>query len=78
MGLIDGGIAWAGSLGPDVPADELGRLLRLNSWLDAGYLPVGAALWTRKTPVLRGFAVAILVQGAFLLAFDLTMAGRCP
>ena len=56
---------------PPADPEELARLLIINSLLDVGYVLVGAILCTRKTPMLRGFGAAIIVQGLFLLVFDL-------
>jgi len=44
---------------------------RINGALDVASLVVGVVLLTRKPPMVRGFGLAIIVQGAFLLAFDL-------
>ncbi len=47
------------------------RLLKLNVFLDVGYVAVGAGLvhWG-KTPLLQGFGWAIVLQGMFLLLLD--------
>jgi hypothetical protein len=56
---------------PPADAEEFRRLLLINAGLDVGYLVVGALLLTRKRAMLRGFGVAILTHGLFLLVFDL-------
>ncbi|QEH38407.1 hypothetical protein OJF2_70080 [Aquisphaera giovannonii] len=76
-GLIDGLIAWYVLVGgPRAPA-ELLPVLRLNAGLDILYVAAGAALLGRGTPLLRGFGLAVLVQGAFLLALDGTFWRLC-
>ncbi len=54
-----------------VPPGELGRLLLINAGLDVGYLLAGTVLYTRTRPLLRGFGMAILMHGLFLLVLDL-------
>ncbi|MCS6950496.1 MAG: hypothetical protein RMM06_06460 [Armatimonadota bacterium] len=47
------------------------RLLRVNTWLDVGYVAVGAGLaFLGKTPLLHGFGWGVILQGGFLLLFD--------
>ena len=70
-GAVDGGIAYLGLVRDPVPPEELGRLLLLNAALDVGYLAAGTVLYTRTRPLLRGFGVAILMHGLFLLVLDL-------
>lgn len=63
-------------------AARLRRLLRLNAVLDVGYLAVGVALllaW--RTPEGLGHGLGVLIQGGFLLAFDVWHGwgvGRAP
>lgn len=71
-GFIDGAIAWFGLIGGDVPDHELAVILKINSGLDVAYLISGLILVTRKTPVLKGFGYAILLQGLFLIVLDVT------
>ncbi|RAK68211.1 DUF6992 family protein [Hymenobacter edaphi] len=61
---------------------ELEKLLLLNTGLDVAYLAAGAWLLARATrgaeprpERLRGFGQAVLLQGAFLLAFDAGLYG---
>lgn len=58
---------------------KLRRFLWLNAGLDVIYILVGAglAVWG-ATPMLDGFGWAIVIQGAFLLAFDGWHALRLP
>ncbi|WP_232822401.1 DUF6992 family protein [Thermus sediminis] len=70
-GLVDGAIAFAAWLGGGAEREALRRLLLLNAGLDLGYLALGLFLLSRREARLRGFGAAILVQGGFLLLFDL-------
>lgn len=71
-GLIDGIIGWANLLTLSVELDFLRKVLMVNSGLDLVYILTGIILATRKQPLLKGFGWAVLVQGAFLLVFDLS------
>jgi hypothetical protein len=75
-GAIDGAIAAVGARnrarrGPTDPV-RLRRVLLVNAVLDVGYVAVGAALTRRDR--WRGDGLAVVAQGAFLLALD-TAAG---
>ncbi len=77
-GVVDGAIAYAGirkrsSAGPTDPR-RLRRILLLNAGADVGYLVAAGALLRR--PRWRGDALAVLVQGGFLLALDAGAAAR--
>ena len=63
-------VVWA-LVDPVVDPDEFRRLLLVNGGLDVVYLVVGVVLVRRPEPLPRGFGIAVLVQGAFLLVFDL-------
>jgi len=65
---------WA-LLAPPESAADFVRLLQINAGLDVVYVLVGAALATRRGPWLRGFGWAIVVQGGFLLVYDLIWVG---
>lgn len=76
--LLTTDVETARALGPAASLDEqlsLERALLFNSGLDVGYLAVGAWLWERglrkDDDRLVGFGQSILLQGGFLLAFDL-------
>lgn len=91
-GAIDGAIAIAGALAlrrahargavadPERAAPErrrLRRLLWVNAGLDVGYVAAAIAilaLW--RTPTGLGHGLGVLVQGGFLLAFDVVHARR--
>jgi hypothetical protein len=93
-GAIDAAIAFIGnlsarqrlqndphSLEPDTTDQEtrkLSRLLWLNSGLDVGYVLGGAWLMRRTTDDLRGAGWGVLIQGGFLLIFDLFHALTLP
>ena len=76
-GLVDGAIALYALLGPPLAPQALASILRFNTGLDILYILAGLALLTRKNPRLQGFGLAIIVQGAFLLGFDLYFWSRC-
>lgn len=69
-GLIDGLIAWLAMHGASQPPAALLPLLRLNTGLDVLYILVGMFLLSRNGPILRGFGLGVVVQGAFLLILD--------
>lgn len=62
-------MVWA-AIAPIEDAAEFRRVLLINGGLDVLYLVVGVVLATRRGDIPRGFGVAILVQGAFLLLLD--------
>jgi hypothetical protein len=70
-GLVDGIIGWANLLGGPVEMDFLRNVLLINSGLDLAYITAGIVLATRQKPLLKGFGAAVLIQGVFLLLFDL-------
>ena len=79
-GLWGSDIAGARGLGVAESLSEqlwIERVLLFNAGLDVGYLALGAWLWERglRTGDERwvGFGQAVLIQGAFLLAFDLSL-----
>lgn len=71
-GAVDGAIALVGSRrraarGP-TPAGRLRMVLLVNAALDAGYVAAGG--WLVRDGRWRGDGLAVVVQGAFLLALD--------
>lgn len=74
-GLVDGALGLY-ALGRETPENLRGILL-FNAGLDVLYLLAGVLLFLRggKAPY-QGFGLAILVQGGFLLIFDLGHALR--
>ena len=76
-GLIDGLLAWSGFVKKAGPMDELARILLINAGLDLLYVSVGIILMTRRKPTVRGFGLAVLIQGLFLLGFDFFFWLRC-
>jgi hypothetical protein len=74
--LVDGAIAWFALVRPPLAARDLAPILLINAGLDPLYIVSGAFMLTRKTPKWRGFGMAIVFQGIFLLAFDLTFWRR--
>ena len=59
-------------------ATGLERVLWLNVGLDVGYVVLGGWLWERgartASSMLEGFGQSIVLQGAFLFAFDVAMS----
>ncbi|RDI96233.1 hypothetical protein DV704_03535 [Meiothermus sp. QL-1] len=70
-GLVNAALAYAGWLGEEPDPAHLRRLLWLNAGLDILYLLAGLFLLRQKNPLFRGFGLAVLFQGLFLLGFDL-------
>ena len=68
---IDLGIVVWALLDPIVEVEAFRRVLAINGGLDIAYLVTGLILVTRRDRLASGFGAAILVQGAFLLIFDL-------
>ena len=56
---------------------SLDKFLLLNAGLDVGYMAAGAWLWERglrkKSNRLEGYGKSLILQGGFLLAFDLIL-----
>ena len=69
---IDAGIAWYGLVAAPMPNADLAPILRFNAGLDVVYVLIGVALLTRRSPRMLGFGRAVVVQGLFLLALDVT------
>lgn len=64
----------------DEEAAKLSRLLWLNAGLDVLYI-LGGLAWTqhnRRNAFRRGSGWGVVLQGAFLLAFDVFHAQRVP
>lgn len=61
-----------------VESEKQTRVLLLNAGLDVAYLATAAFLWQRGDATadarLVGLGQALLIQGAFLLGFDITLA----
>ena len=76
-GFVDGVIAWYVLVKPPESGRALAPILGVNAGLDVLYLLVAAGLLTRAAPGARGFGLAVAIQGAFLLAFDLFFWSRC-
>ena len=71
-GFIDGAIGWANLITGPVTIEFLRNVLAINSGLDLAYIATGVVLAIRVKPLLQGFGWAVILQGAFLLAFDLS------
>jgi hypothetical protein len=67
---VDGAIAWWGLINPPLSDAELAPILLVNIGLGVGYLIAAGVLLARPRPLLKGFGLAILVQGLYLLVQD--------
>jgi hypothetical protein len=76
-GLIDGCIGWFAMLHERQTPAALLPFLRFNTGLDVLYVGVAVFLLSRKTTMLQGFGLGVLVQGAFLLIFDAYFWWKC-
>ena len=78
-GFVNGAIALVGLLGAET-TDYAG--LRTTLWINAGldvlYVASGLYLLSRSEETWRGGGLAILIQGGFLLAFDVLHALLVP
>lgn len=73
-GVIDVLIALVGVLrNKEMPADKAARFLRINVFLDMGYMLVGVVLivFLWMEPFMLGNGIGIIIQGAFLFVLDL-------
>ena len=78
-----GYVSATGELPPTTVAETIAqsvsiqKVLLFNAGLDLGYVAAGWAMWERgqrkDNAQLRGFGQSIVLQGAFLFAFDLTL-----
>ena len=73
-GIIDAVIAVAGVLrNMEMSAEKAARFLRINAFLDIGYMLVGLVLillfWVDA--LILGNGIGIIIQGAFLFGLDL-------
>jgi len=83
-GLVDLGIAGVSLLRPAGDDARIRQVLLINAALDVGYIAGGAYVAYRQTSfggrvtgeAARGHGVAVAVQGAQLLVFDLWNAQR--
>ncbi len=69
--LVNAAIAYGGWLGTEPHPASLRQLLWINAGLDILYMAVGLGLWMRPSSMLKGFGLAIAIQGLFLFLFDL-------
>jgi hypothetical protein len=72
--IINSGIALAGLLGAEPALSDLRTILLVNAGLDVLYMAGGVYLMTRGEATWRGAGLAVLIQGGFLLVFDLLHA----
>jgi hypothetical protein len=78
-GFVNGAIALIGLLGAETnDYAALRTTLWINAGLDVLYVASGLYLLSRPEETWRGGGVAILIQGGFLLAFDILHALLVP
>jgi hypothetical protein len=77
-GAINATIALVGLLTPEPALGDLKTILLVNGGLDVLYILGGVYLLTRPEAMWRGSGVAVIVQGGFLLVFDLLHAFLIP
>jgi hypothetical protein len=68
---VNSAIALVGLLGSEPNPKDLQTVLYINAGLDVLYVAAGAVLALRSEANLQGLGWAVVVQGAFLLIFDL-------
>ncbi|WP_199489917.1 hypothetical protein [Meiothermus sp. QL-1] len=68
---VNSGVALAGLLAPEPSKAQLRELLYLNAGLDLLYIAGGLWLASQPDPTRQGAGWAVVVQGAWLLLFDL-------
>ncbi len=68
---VNSGIALLGLLGPEPDKNQLRELLYLNAGLDLLYIAAGVFLAAQPEARSQGAGWAIVLQGAWLLLFDL-------
>jgi hypothetical protein len=76
--LVNAGIAYSGLLGAEPDGLGLRNTLLINAGLDVLYVIGGAYMTSRPEEIWRGGGLAIIVQGVFLLGFDLIHAFLVP
>jgi hypothetical protein len=70
-GFINSAIAMVGFLTPEPELETLRNLLLINAGIDVLYIAGGVFLLTRPDPMWQGAGWGVVLQGAFLLVFDL-------
>jgi hypothetical protein len=70
-GFINSAIAMVGFLTPEPELETLRNLLLINAGIDVLYIAGGVFLLTRPDPMWQGAGWGVVLQGTFLLVFDL-------
>ncbi len=76
-GIVDAAIGLFSFSLPMSDIYLLSKILIVNAGLDILYVITGVFLFTRSRILLRGYGLAILIQGVFLLLFDFSFWLRC-
>ena len=69
--FVDAVIAWVGLASAPAELSHLRNILLWNSAANVVYVVVGVVMALRTRPLLRGMGWAVIIQGGFLLVFDL-------
>jgi hypothetical protein len=70
-GFINSAIAMIGLLTPEPSLESMRNLLLINAGVDVLYIAAGAYMLTRAEAFWQGAGWGVMLQGAFLLVFDL-------
>ncbi|MFN3265462.1 MAG: DUF6992 family protein [Deinococcales bacterium] len=70
-GFINSAIAMVGLLTPEPSLETMRNLLLINAGIDVLYIAGGVFLLTRPEPMWQGAGWGVILQGTFLLVFDL-------
>jgi hypothetical protein len=70
-GFINSAIAMIGFLTPEPELENLRNLLLINAGVDVLYIATGVFMLTRAESFWQGAGLGVVIQGTFLLIFDL-------
>jgi hypothetical protein len=70
-GFINSAIAMIGFLTPEPDLETMRNLLLINAGVDVLYIAAGAYMLSRVEPYWQGAGWGVILQGTFLLVFDL-------
>jgi hypothetical protein len=70
-GFINSAIAMIGFLTPEPSLETMRDLLLINAGVDVLYIAAGAYMLSRAEPYWQGAGWGVIIQGTFLLVFDL-------
>jgi hypothetical protein len=70
-GFINSAIAMIGLLTPEPDLESMRNLLLINAGVDVLYIAAGVFMVSRAEAFWQGAGLGVMLQGAFLLVFDL-------